>query len=139
MWRFWPISACSLCVLAILTAGWSPRQSAVPSRFAGVWHGTLSSRNYASVPVTLIINQGLDVKLTGAVNLISPCIRNADLDVTTTSSTIVLAGTDSEDDTITFKGSLNDDATQMAMSYILNGSPSGDCETDDGSGTLTRK
>ena len=139
MWRFWPISTCAFCVLAMLTAGWSPRDSAPLGEFAGTWHGTLSSRNYTSVPVTLVINRGVDTKLTGAVNLISPCVRNADLDVTTTSSTIVLAGTDAEGDTITFKGSLNDDATQMAMSYILNGSPSGDCETDDGSGTLTRK
>ena len=29
--------------------------------------------------VTLIIDQGVGVKLTGAVNLISPCIRNAEL------------------------------------------------------------
>jgi hypothetical protein len=138
MCRFWPIPACSFCILAILTAGWSSPESARASDFAGAWHGTLSSRNYESVPVTLLINQGVGAKLTGAVNLISRCLRDADLSVTTAGSNIVLAGTDPDGNTVTFKGSLNDTATKLAVTYIVNGSAGGDCETDDGSGTLSR-
>ena len=138
MRRFWPLSVCSLCVLPVFTPGWALHNPAAQTQFVGTWHGTLSSRNYASVPVTLIINQGVGVKLTGAVNHISRCIKNTDLDVTTTDSTIVLAGSDSDDNTITFKGSLNNDGTELATTYIVNGSPSGQCETDDGAGTLTK-
>src|SRR5687768_4396913 len=76
--------------------------------FDGVWHGTLSSRNYSAVPVTLIINQGVGVKLAGAVTLSSPCLRNADLALTTEGSNLVLAGEDSEGATITFRGSVDD-------------------------------
>jgi hypothetical protein len=136
MKRSWAVSTVgALCLLGSLTAG----SSAAAPTFDGVWHGTLSSRNYAAVPVTLIINRKMDVKLTGAVNLISPCLKNADLEVTTEGSTIVLAGSDPDGGTITFRGSIDDGGTQLAMSYILNGSSSGKCETDHGAGTLTKK
>lgn len=110
-----------------------------PASLTGTWEGRFSSRNFASFPVTLVINQGVGGKLAGAVNLISPCLRNATLEITVQGSNVVLAGGDPQGDTITFEGSLDDQGTQLTMSYILNGSASGRCETDDGSGTLDKR
>ena len=63
-----------------------------PSLLAGTWQGRFSSRNFASFPVTLVINQGVGVKLTGAVNLGSPCLRSANLQVNVNGSNVILAG-----------------------------------------------
>jgi hypothetical protein len=109
-----------------------------PPPLAGTWQGRFSSRNFASFPVTLVINQGVGVKLTGAVNLGSPCLRNASLQVTVSGLNVVLAGTGPKGDSITFKGSVDSAGTQLTMNYILNASASGKCETDDGAGTLDK-
>ena len=109
-----------------------------PPPLAGTWHGTFSSRNYASFPVALVINQGVGVKLTGAVNLGSPCLRNAKLQITVSGLNVVLAGSDAKGDSITFKGTVDPAGTQLTMSYILNASATGKCETDDGAGTLDK-
>jgi hypothetical protein len=109
-----------------------------PPPLAGTWQGRFSSRNFASFPVTLIINQGVGVKLTGAVNLGSPCLRSANLQVTVSGLNVVLAGSDVNGDSITFKGTVDSAGTQLTMSYVLNASASGKCETDDGAGTLDK-
>ena len=92
----------------------------------------------ASVPVTLVINQGVGVKLTGAVNLGSPCLRNANLQLTVSGLNVVLAGSGPNGDSITFKGTVDSAGTQLTLNYILNASASGKCETDDGAGTLDK-
>jgi hypothetical protein len=104
----------------------------------GTWQGRFSSRNFASFPVTLVINQGVGVKLTGAVNLGSPCLRSANLQVTVSGLNVVLAGSGPKGDSITFKGAVDSAGTQLTMNYILNASSSGKCETDDGAGTLDK-
>jgi hypothetical protein len=130
------LCVCSLCVVSSVNGHFG---SAAETPFEGTWQGTFSSRNYESVPVTLIVTQGVGGKLTGAVNLISRCFRDADLQITINGSSIVLAGSDPEGATITVKGALDGNATQLATTYIVNGSASGKCETDDGSGTLTKR
>jgi hypothetical protein len=109
-----------------------------PPSLAGTWQGRFSSRNFASFPVTLIINQAVGVKLTGAVNLGSPCLRNANLQVTVSGLNVVLSGSGPKGDSITFKGTVDSAGTQLTMTYILNASASGKCETDDGAGTLDK-
>jgi hypothetical protein len=109
-----------------------------PPPLTGTWHGTFSSRNFASFPVTLVINQGVGVKLTGAVNLGSPCLRNANLQLTVSGLNVVLAGSGPKGDSITFKGTVDSAGTQLTLNYILNASASGKCETDDGAGTLDK-
>jgi hypothetical protein len=105
---------------------------------AGTWQGRFSSRNFASFPVTLVINQGVGVKLTGAVNLGSPCLRSANLQVTVSGLNVVLAGSDAKGDSVTFRGTVDSAGTQLTMTYILNASATGKCETDDGAGTLDK-
>ena len=110
-----------------------------PPPLVGTWHGRFSSRNFASFPVTLVINKGVGVKLAGAVNLGSPCLRSANLQITVNGSNVVLAGSNSTGDSITFNGTLDSAGTQLDMKYILNASASGKCETDDGAGTLDKQ
>jgi hypothetical protein len=109
-----------------------------PPPLAGTWQGRFSSHNFASFPVTLIINQGVGVKLTGAVNLGSPCLSSANLQVTVSGLNVVLAGSNTKGDSITFKGTIDTAGSQLSMSYVLNASASGKCETDDGAGTLDK-
>ena len=104
-----------------------------PPPLAGTWQG-----RFASFPVTLVINQGVGVKLTGAVNLGSPCLRSANLQVTVSGLNVVLAGSDVNGDSITFQGTVDSAGTQLTMTYVLNASASGKCETDDGAGTLDK-
>jgi len=108
------------------------------SPLVGTWQGRFSSRNFASFPVTLIINQGVGVKLAGAVNLGSPCLRSANLQVSVSGPDVVLAGSDANGDSISFKGTVDSAGTQLTMTYVLNASASGKCETDDGTGTLDK-
>src|SRR5215831_20087241 len=120
-----------------IQAGTGPGTS--PPPLAGTWHGRFSSHNFASFPVTLVINKGVGVKLAGAVNLGSPCLRSANLQITVNGSNVVLAGSNATGDSITFNGTLDSAGTQLDMKYILNASASGKCETDDGAGTLDKQ
>lgn len=106
---------------------------------AGKWAGDLSSRNYASFPATLTITQDATGTLRGAAVLSSPCVREGVLVVRINGSNISLAGSDREGDNITFRGAIDSTGKQMTLSYIVNGSASGRCETDQGSGTLTKQ
>jgi hypothetical protein len=109
-----------------------------PPALSGTWEGRFSSRNFASFPVTIVINPAVGVKLAGAATLGSPCLKGATLNLTVSGSKVVLAGTDAKGDSITFKGTLDPAGTQLTMTYVVNGSASGKCETDDGAGTLNK-
>ena len=51
----------------------------------------------------------------------------------------VLAGSDEEGDNITMRGTVDKTGTLLKASYILNGSATGRCETDDGTGNLAKR
>jgi hypothetical protein len=61
------------------------------------------------------------------------------LEVTVTGSDVVLAGSDKDGNNMTVRGSLDNTGTLLKSTYILNGSATGECETDDGTGTLTKQ
>ena len=61
------------------------------------------------------------------------------LEVTVTGSKVVLAGSDEEGDNITVRGTVDKTGTLLKSSYILNGSATGRCETDTGTGSLARR
>src|SRR5215469_12602177 len=54
-------------------------------------------------------------------------------------SKVVLAGSDQEGDSLTLHGTLDSTGSLMQATYILNGSASGRCETDDGTGNLSKR
>ncbi len=131
------------CLISLTGAGSSAIQikaaaGASSAPITGTWQGRFSSRNFASFPVTLVINPSAGVNLSGAVNLASPCLSSANLQVTVSGLNVVLAGSDANGDSITFKGTVDSAGTQLTMTYVLNASASGKCETDDGSGTLDK-
>ena len=107
----------------------------------GHWSGTFYS-NHADVPsftIDVIIIKDMTGHITGNSTLTSRCLQGATLQVTVDGSTVVLAGSDDKGNNMTVRGSLDDSGTLLTSTYILNGSATGGCETDDGTGTLTKK
>jgi len=109
--------------------------------FRGTWSGTFFSKhsNVAPFTMTVVINPDSRGHLIGSSSLNSECLKGAQLEVTVTGSNIVLAGSDEEGDTMTVRGTVDKTGTLLKANYILNGSATGKCETDDGAGSLAKR
>lgn len=107
----------------------------------GTWSGTFYSKhsNIAPFTITVVISADSTGHLAGTSTLNSECLKGARLHVTLAGSKVVLAGSDPEGDNITVRGTLDSTSTQMTTTYILNGSATGKCETDDGNGNLGKR
>jgi hypothetical protein len=107
----------------------------------GRWSGTLSSNHSGVAPFTITVAIDADSRghIVGSSTLNSQCLKGARLEVTVTGSTVVLAGSDKAGNNMTLRGSLDNTGTLLKSAYILNGSATGGCETDDGTGTLTKR
>jgi hypothetical protein len=107
----------------------------------GIWSGTFISRNTDISPFTLTIkiNANSKGRLIGDSSIVSDCLKSHRLQVSVTGSNIVLAGSDADGDTITFTGTVDNTGTLLTLSYIVNGSASGRCEIDDGTGTMGKR
>jgi hypothetical protein len=93
----------------------------------------------AAFTLTVVINPDSHGHLVGNSSLNSDCLKGAQLQVTVTGSTVVLAGSDEQGNSFTVRGTIDGTGTQLKSTYILNGSASGRCETDDGAGTLSKR
>ncbi len=139
----------SLLVLGVTlaTAAASPanNKSTRPARattdFAGTWTGTFFSKheNVAAFTMTVVITPDSQGRLIGASTLDSECLKNLRLEVTVKGSEITLAGSDDDGDNITVRGTADATGSIVKASYILNGSASGRCETDGGTGNLAKR
>lgn len=111
------------------------------SDISGRWSGTFHSNHSDAAPftITVVITPDSKVHLVGSAELNSHCLKGAKLTVTVTGSEVVLAGSDKDGNNMTVRGSLDDTGTVLRSTYILNGSAGGGCETDDGTGTLTKQ
>jgi len=109
--------------------------------FRGTWSGTFFSKhsNVAPFTITVVISPDSRGHLIGSSSLNSECLKGAQLEVTVTGSNIVLAGSDEEGDSMTVRGTVDKTGTLLQASYILNGSATGKCETDDGAGSLAKR
>jgi hypothetical protein len=107
----------------------------------GAWSGTFYSNHEGVAPftITVVINKDSSGRIVGSSTLASHCLKNAQLHVTVTGSTVVLAGSDQAGDNMTVRGSLDNSGTVLNSTYVLNGSAGGGCETDDGTGNLTKR
>jgi hypothetical protein len=107
----------------------------------GTWSGTFFSRHSNVVPftITVVISPDSRGRLVGSSSLNSDCLKGAQLEVTVTGSKVVLAGSDEDGDNITVRGTVDETGTLLKASYILNGSATGRCETDGGTGSLARR
>jgi len=108
---------------------------------SGTWSGTFYSKhsNVAPFTMTVVINKDSHGHLIGSSTLNSDCLKGAHLQVTVNASTVVLAGSDEEQDNITVRGTLDSSGTLLKGTYILSGSATGKCETDDGTGSLAKR
>jgi len=109
--------------------------------FRGTWSGTFFSRHANVVPFTMTVVIGPDSKghLVGASTLNSDCLKDLHLEVTIKGPEITLAGSDDDGDNITVRSTVDATGTMLKANYILNGSASGRCETDDGTGNLSKR
>jgi hypothetical protein len=121
------------------SAAGSTQQAAIDLR--GTWSGTFFSKhsNVAPFTMTVVISPNSNGHLVGSSTLNSDCLKGAQLEVTVAGPKIVLAGSDEEGDSITVQGTVDNAGTLLTASYILNGSASGRCETDDGTGDLAKR
>jgi len=103
--------------------------------------GTFFSKhsNVAPFTMTVVINPDSRGHLIGTSSLNSDCLKGVQLEVTVTGSQVVLAGSDEEGDSMTVRGTVDKTGTLLKANYILNGSASGRCETDDGTGNLAKR
>ena len=107
----------------------------------GNWSGTFFSEDSTVAPFTLavVITSNSSGHLLGSSTLDSDCLKNAQVEVTVSGSKVVLAGNNKEGDNITVQGTLDKTGTVLTSTYILNGSATGGCETDNGTGTLAKQ
>ena len=107
----------------------------------GTWSGTFFSKHPDVAPftMTVVINPNSKGHLIGNSSLNSHCLKGAQLEVIVTGSTVVLAGSDAEGDNMTLRGTVDSTGTVLTATYILNGSATGMCETDNGTGTLGKR
>ena len=107
----------------------------------GTWSGTFFSKhsNVAPFTMTIVISPDSQGHLVGSSTHNSNCLKGVQLEVTVTGSKVVLAGSDGEGDNITVRGTIDKTGTLLKASYILNGSATGRCETDDGRGNLAKR
>jgi hypothetical protein len=121
------------------TAAGSAQSTAVDVR--GTWSGTFFPKhsNVAPFTMTVVINPDAKGHLIGTSTLNSDCLKDVRLEVTVTGANVVLSGSDESGDNITVRGTLDKTGTLLKASYILNGSATGRCETDDGTGSLAKR
>ena len=107
----------------------------------GTWSGTFFSKhsNVAPFTMTVVINPDSRGHLIGTSSLNSDCLKGVQLEVTVTGWQVVFAGSDEEGDSVTVRGTVDKTGTLLKANYILNGSASGRCETDDGTGSLAKR
>jgi hypothetical protein len=105
------------------------------------WSGTFQSQHSGVSPFTMTVLIGSDAagNLIGTTSSAADCFTDATLQITLKGSTVVLAGSDPEGNNITFRGALDSSGTILNLSYVLNSSASGRCESDNGSGTLGKR
>jgi hypothetical protein len=54
-------------------------------------------------------------------------------------SNVVLEGNDEKGDGVSFRGTVDSTGTVLELTYIINGSPSGRCEIDNGTGSMGKR
>lgn len=107
----------------------------------GTWSGTFQSRQpgFSPFTITVVVRLESGGRLVGRSSVSSDCLRDGTLQVTVRGSNIVLAGGDDEGNHITFEGTIDQTGTVLNLKYVLNGSASARCESDDGTGTIVKR
>lgn len=125
---------------ASANSGSAPQSTA---DITGTWSGSFQRdhANAAVVPftMTVVISSGANGHLMGDASLVTHCLKSHRLHVTVKGSDVVLAGTDADGDNATFRGTLDKTGTLLTLKYMINGSASGRCEIENGTGNLSKR
>lgn len=118
----------------------APAQQSTPD-LTGIWSGTFVSRysDISPFTITVKINKNSKGHFVGDASLVSDCLDSPKLEVTVNGSNVVLEGSDSQGDSVSFRGTVDDTGTLLKLDYTINGSPSGRCEIDNGTGTMGKR
>lgn len=129
------------CATYASTSGQTGAKQPSAADVRGTWSGTFFSKHNNVTPftITVVISPDASGRLVGNSSLSSNCLKNARLQVTFSGSQIVLSGSDDSGDNITVRGTLDTTGSILKTSYILNGSATGRCETDNGTGNLAKR
>lgn len=128
-----------LAPVCLLAAG-APASERAASVLQGTWSGSFFSKHSTSgFTLTVVITPNDRGHLVGDSTMSSECLKGAKLQVTSDGSKVVLAGSDQDGNSLTIHGTLDSSGALMQATYILNGSASGACETDDGTGNLGKR
>jgi hypothetical protein len=122
----------------------SPQQNnaAVPAiNLKGTWSGTFLSQheNVDPFTITVVIDQDSKGNLIASTQLSSDCVRVTKLQVTVKGTKVTLAGSDQDGANITLLGTIDSTGAMLDLRYIVNGSSSGRCESDNGTGNMGRR
>ncbi len=106
----------------------------------GTWSGTFLSKNPRRSPFTMTVEiaPGTDGQLLGTTSVAAECFKETVLHVSVNGSKVVLAGSDENGASVTFKGALDSSGTLLNLDYIVRGS-GGKCESDVGSGSIGKR
>jgi len=107
----------------------------------GTWSGTFLPKHQNANPftITIVIAPDSNGVLSATSSLESDCIKDPRLQVTITGSKVVLVGSDADGGSIMFRGKPDNTGTVLTLNYVSNGSATGKCETDTGTGTLGKR
>ena len=122
---------------AVSTGSSQPAASDVTGTLSGTFQS--DHRDVEPFTITVLINPDSRGHLVGNSSLYWECVKDVKLQVTVDGSKIVLAGSDADGDSLTFRGTIDKTGTLLNLRYIANGSASGKCETDQGSGTMGKR
>jgi hypothetical protein len=89
--------------------------------------------------MTVKINKNSKGHFVGDASLISDCLDSPQLTVTVNGLNVVLEGNDARGDGVSFRGTLDSTETVLTLDYVINGSPSGRCEIDNGTGSMGKR
>ena len=107
----------------------------------GTWSGKFVSNEPSEVPfrMTVVIRRDAHGQLAGTSTLTSKCVQHAQLQVTVTGSEVAMSGSDELGDNVTLHGTIDKAGRLLKSTYIVDGSMTGRCETDTGTGVLTKR
>jgi hypothetical protein len=136
---------CLSCLTLILgiAGSWQCAVAASTSQAGdvnGTWSGTFISKNPRRSPFTMTVSiaPGTNGELLGTTSVAAECFRDLVLHVIINGSKVVLAGSDENGSSVTFKGALDGSGTILNLDYIVRGS-GGKCESDLGAGSVGKR
>jgi len=142
--RFWiGVLFCGFMIgVPFLQASPQQNNAAVPAiNLKGTWSGTFLSQheNVDPFTITVVIDQDSKGNLIASTQLSSDCVRVTKLQVTVKGTKVTLAGSDQDGANITLLGTIDSTGAMLDLRYIVNGSSSGRCESDNGTGNMGRR